>query len=90
MSATGKSPRPSLQAVSAQRDKAGKFVQLANSRVNRALKELALIGNLANRRNYEYTDEQAKKIIKALQVGVDQLRTKFLSGQADSNNTFEL
>lgn len=65
-------------------------MQLANSRVSRALKELALIGNLANRRNYEYTDEQAKKIIKALQVGVDQVKTKFMSGHTDGHNTFEL
>ena len=42
------------------RDKSAKFVELATSRVNRSLKELALVGNLANRSNYQYSDEQAK------------------------------
>ena len=38
------------------RDKAAKFVELANRRVNRAIRDLQLVSNLANRQNYEYTE----------------------------------
>ena len=55
------------------RDKAAKFIELANKRVNKALKDLKLVGNLTNKKNYDYTEEQAKKIIKALQKEVDNV-----------------
>lgn len=81
-----KQSRPTPQA----RDRRAKFVELATNRVNRALKDMALIGNLANRRNYDYDDDQAKKIVKALQLALDELRARFASkGGADSNR-FEL
>ena len=59
------------------RDKRAKFVELANKRVNRALNDLRLVGNLANTGAYEYTEEDARKIVRAIQREVDQLKTKF-------------
>lgn len=72
------------------RDKAKKFVELANKRVNRAIKDIQLVGNLANRQNYEFTDEQAKKILKALQQEIDTLRQSFLSTCDATKNDFKL
>ena len=72
------------------RDKSAKFVELATSRVNRSLKELALVGNLANRSNYQYSDEQAKKIIRALQAGLEQVKSRFSSGGALNQSNFKL
>lgn len=63
----------------ASRDKAAKFVELANKRVNKALKDIQLIGNLANRQNYEFTNEQARKIVRALQQEVDVVKQSFQS-----------
>ena len=48
-------------------DKQSKFVRLTESRVNTVIKGITLIGNLSNKRNYEYTDEQANKIILELE-----------------------
>ena len=45
-----------------------KFVVLAEKRVTRALKDIRLIGNLSNRSNYKYAEEDARKICKALDV----------------------
>jgi hypothetical protein len=42
-----------------------KFVELAEKRVTRAMKDIKLIGNLSNRSNYSYTDKDAKAIVKA-------------------------
>jgi hypothetical protein len=72
------------------RDKATKFVELANKRVNRAIKNIHLVGNLANRQNYEFTEDQAKKIVKALQQAVDVLKQSFLSTSESGINDFRL
>jgi hypothetical protein len=67
------------------RDKSAKFVELANKRVNKALKDIQLIGNLSNRQNYEYSDEQAKQIIK-----VDVLKNCFQSTDIVNRKEFVL
>ena len=54
-----------------------KFVELAEKRVRRAIKDIRLIGNLSNRTNYEYTDNDAKKIIKVLQSEIVELKARF-------------
>jgi ABC-type Fe3+-hydroxamate transport system substrate-binding protein len=72
------------------RDKAAKFIELANKRVNKAIKDLQLIGNLSNKQNYEYSDDQAKKIIKALQHQVDLVKQNLLASEEDPQLTFRL
>ena len=54
-----------------------KFVQLANKRVSKALKSIQLIGNLSNRSNYDYTDEDIAKIFRALQSEVAVCKKRF-------------
>lgn len=60
-------------------NKREKFIRLAENRTNKVLKEIDLIGNLANRSNYEYTKEDTEKIIKALKKSVIDLENKFIS-----------
>jgi asparagine synthetase A len=54
-----------------------KFVTLANKRVSRALKAIHLIGNLSNRSNYDYTEDDVAKIFKALQDETTACRKRF-------------
>ena len=54
-----------------------KFVKLASARVSKALKDIQLIGNLANRSNYDYTDEDVKKIFKALNEEIAACKNRF-------------
>lgn len=72
------------------RDKSSKFVELANKRVNRAIKDIQLVGNLANRTNYEYSEEQAKKILKALQQEIDVLKQVFQTAGESQKSEFRL
>ena len=67
-----------------------KFVELAEKRVVKAIKDLRLIGNLANKTNYSYTDEDVKKIIGALDTELKTLRKKFESSSNDSDIKFKL
>jgi len=54
-----------------------KFVELAEKRVNRALKDIKLIGNLSNRSNYVYTEKDARAIISALNKAVGEVKARF-------------
>ena len=51
-----------------------KFVRLAESRTNTVLKKIELLGNLSNRRNYDY--QEVKEIFKA--IDKELLRVKKL------------
>jgi len=57
--------------------KSKKFKDIANIRVSNAIKNIRLTGNLSNRRNYTYTEEQYKKIVKVLQSEVSDLKKRF-------------
>ncbi len=72
------------------RDKRSKFVQLANQRVTKAIDQIRLIGNLSNRAAYEFTDEDTKKIFKALQRAVDSTKARFSESDTVSEHVFTL
>jgi len=59
-----------------ERDHA-KFVELAEKRVRRALRDIRLIGNLSNKSNYVYSPEDAKKIHKTLQGALNDMKARF-------------
>lgn len=79
-----------MTVIMSERNKSAKFVELANRRVNRAIKDIELICNLANRQNYVFTDEQAKKIVRALQQEVDQVKQSFSSTEEAGRSEFKL
>lgn len=64
-----------------------KFVELASKRVNRALKDIQLIGNLSNRSNYDYTDQDVAKIFKALTDELAACRKRFEQATRKSADT---
>lgn len=70
--------------------KSKKFIELANKRVNKTLKDIQLIGNLANKQNYEYTELQAKQILKAIQQELDDVKQAFSSSNISNKKTFVL
>jgi hypothetical protein len=68
-----------------------KFVDLARKRVSKAMKDIQLVGNLSNRSNYDYTEEDVTKIMKALSDEVAACRKKFeVATKKLSKTTFEL
>lgn len=71
-------------------DKREKFKELAEKRVNRAIKDIRLVGNLANRNNYSYTEQDGAKICAALESEIKSLRAKFSSEENKQNTTFKL
>lgn len=72
------------------RNKSEKFVELANKRVNRAIDDIRLIGNLSNRSNYEYSPEQVAKIFQELQSELAKSRARFTEINKSGRQAFKL
>lgn len=72
------------------RNKRKKFEDIAVRRVNRVIKEIRLIGNLSNRSSYEYSEEDVKKIVKALQREVDAVKARFEGPGKGADPVFSL
>lgn len=69
-------------------DKASRFERLAERRVTETIKKMRLIGNLANRHNYSYSEEHAKQIIDALDAELRQVKTRFRQETSQPTNGF--
>ena len=67
-----------------------KFKKLAENRVNNAIKYIRLVGNLSNKSNYQYTDEQVKRIFQELNTEVDSALQKFKAEKVSGKRVFEL
>lgn len=67
-----------------------KFVELAEARVSRALASIRVIGNLSKRSTYEYSDEDVRKIVKALLAEVEAMQARFRAPESKARPEFKL
>lgn len=72
------------------RDKQSKFVEIAEKRVTRLLKDIRLIGNLSNRNNYTYAAEDVAKIFSAIESELKTSRKRFDVALASDDKNFKL
>lgn len=66
-----------------------KFVELAEIRVNRALHDLKLIGNLGNKSRYISSTQQRNKIINSIKKAVKEMELN-LNNQDQENTRWKL
>ena len=59
-----------------------RFIRIAEARTNKILDMMRLLGNCASTNNYEYTEEDVKKIFGALEKELKNTKSKFLGGEA--------
>jgi len=67
-----------------------RFVNLAEKRVARTIKDIRLIGNLSNRSNYAYTDEDVKKIVGVLNAELANMKKRFETQNGPEQVIFKL
>jgi hypothetical protein len=67
--------------------KRDRFVRIASKRTNQVLNELRKLGNCSNKRMYEFTDEDVKKIFRAIKKETDRIENLFSFGDTQE---FEL
>ena len=72
------------------RDPRERFVALAEARTDKAIKIIRLIGNLSDQRNYEFHDDDVRKIFAALEKETKLARARFSEQSEKSKTTFRL
>ncbi|MFQ6608403.1 MAG: hypothetical protein ACE5EE_07685 [Fidelibacterota bacterium] len=53
------------------------FRRLGEKRISNLIKHLRLIGNLANKKNYSYTDEEVNQMFTAIENELENTKKKF-------------
>ena len=76
-----------LNQTNMKRDKRAKFVELGERRVANAIKALRLVGNLADKSNYNYSESDAMDITRALRVEVSDVANKFKSSDSGKSSS---
>lgn len=72
------------------RDRRERFVALAEARTEKAIKTIRLIGNLSDKRNYEYSENDVKQIVGALEKELKLTRARFGDNGEESSTSFRL
>ena len=78
-----------MYILSYMNNKEKKFKELAEIRVNRALNDLKLIGNLGNKFRYTSTPDQRKKIINSIKAAVKDMENN-LTNQTEEKTKWKL
>lgn len=74
----------------ADETKRERFVRVAEARTNRILNDLRLLGNCSSKNNYEYTDDDVKKIFSAIERELKVVKARYQGGDArDERFTLE-
>ena len=58
--------------------KSASFKRLASRRTNHVIKNLRLIGNLSNKNNYKYSEDDFKKIFLNIETELRLSKSRFL------------
>ena len=58
-----------------------RFKRIAENRTNKIINMIDLLGNCANKNNYEYTDEDIKSIFNAIESALKISKIKFVEKQ---------
>ena len=74
--------------MATEQEKAERFKRVAEGRTNKIIEQIRLLGNCANRSNYEYSDEEVKKIFSAIENELKVTKSKYLA--KTQNKKFEL
>lgn len=65
-----------------------RFKRIAGARTNKILDMLKLLGNCSNTGNYEYSENDVKKIFNTIEAEVKASKAKFI--KSTKKNRFEL
>lgn len=69
--------------------KSATFKRLAGNRTNNVINNIRLLGNLSNKHNYAYTEEDFKRIFSSVENELRLAKSKFLISLA-KNKKFKL
>ena len=76
--------------MAVKESKRERFVRLAEARTNKILDMMKLLGNCSSKSNYDYTDEDVKKIFGALEKELKNTKSKFNGTDIQKEDRFTL
>lgn len=71
-----------------EKEKIERFKRVAENRTNKIIDQIRLLGNCANKSNYEYDEEDVKKIFSAIEAELKETKSKYQT--KTRNKKFEL
>ena len=77
------------QESKSKETKREKFIRVAESRTNKILSMIRLLGNCSSKAVYDYTDQDIKKIFSAIETEIRNTREKF-AGHPEQTKRFKL
>lgn len=69
--------------------KKDRFKNVAGRRVQKVLDDIESLSKCANRSTYEYSDEEVRKMLKAINEKVNLLKAAFTASSKSGKQTFE-
>lgn len=63
--------------MASQQEKKDRFKRVAENRTNKIIDQIRLLGNCSNKSNYDYTEEDIKKIFGAIEKELKEAKQKF-------------
>ncbi|MFW9890481.1 MAG: hypothetical protein ACFFER_20085 [Candidatus Thorarchaeota archaeon] len=64
-------------ASQSKENKRARFVRLASKRTNEVLDKLRILGGTSDRKRYDYTEQDVKKIFKAIDDEIKRVKALF-------------
>ena len=71
------------------KSKKDRFKDVAGRRVQKVLDDMESLSKCANRNTYEYSDEEVRKMIKAINEKMTLLKAAFSASRKSNKQTFE-
>lgn len=71
--------------MAAGETKHDRFIRVAESRTNKIIDMLRVLGNCSSTNNYEYETQEVKAIFDAIQLEVDASKAKFEKASRQTN-----
>ena len=63
--------------MATEQEKIERFKRVAENRTNKIINQSRLLGNCANKSNYEYSEEDVKKIFSAIEAEIKETKSKY-------------
>ncbi len=65
-----------------------RFKRLASSRTNAVIEKLEILGNCSNRSNYEYSEDEVKQMLLAIERKLNEVKLLFNHSSSKDNFHF--
>lgn len=66
-----------------------RFVRIAESRTQKIIDMIELLGNCSNQYNYEYTQKDVDKMFSAIEVALKNSKSRFSTENTDKDKRFK-